>query len=330
MLLAGDVGGTNTRLGLFTADAARPRLVVSQEFATSAYSGLGPMVEAFLRTHAPSTSITAAAFGAAGPVENDHVALTNVGWRISLADLQRRLRLDAVALLNDVEAMAHSVDVLHETERIVLQTGGTRPTGNGVLIAIGTGLGMAILHRLGGRFIPLASEAGHADFAARTPRELALVAWARARFGRVEVEQIVSGPGLATLARFTHGGRCPTFSPATTGADEPAAVSRAALNGSCLRCRDAMTMLVEAIGALAGNLALITKATGGVFLAGGVTAKIASALQWPELLSNFCDKAPLSDLLAGIPVTAITSEDAGLLGAAVHARRQADATHRAV
>ncbi|MGE3843229.1 MAG: glucokinase [Vicinamibacterales bacterium] len=319
MLLAGDVGGTNTRLGLFTADALRPTLVVTQTFPTRAYSNLESMVGAFLRAQASSTPIAAAAFGAAGPVVDDHVELTNVGWRISAAELRSQLGLDAVALLNDVEAMAYSVDVLDESERVILQSGEAHPRGNGVLIAVGTGLGMAVLHRIGQEFVPLASEAGHSDFAARTARELELVAWARRRFGRVEVERIVSGPGLATLAHFTHGGRCPAFAPGTAEADEPAEVSRAALNGSCLLCRDALLMLVEAIGALAGNLALITKATGGVFLGGGVAQKILSALEWPAMLASFRDKAPLSELLADVPVTVITTEHAGLLGAAVRA-----------
>lgn len=321
MLLAGDVGGTKTRLGLYEPAAPRPRLISAREFPTAEFSGLAAIVRAFLADQGASGHVTAAALGVAGPVRDEAVELTNVPWRVSASDIRALIGHDAVALLNDVEAMAYSVEALDASECVCLQTGDRDRFGNAALVSVGTGLGMATLHRVGGEFVPLPSECGHADFAARTERELELVAALRRQHGRVEIEQIISGPGLATLARFTHNGRCPNMSAQIASADEPAAVSRAALDGSCWHCREAMEMFVAALGALGGNVALMTKATGGLFIGGGVPPKVLPALRWPALLASFCDKAPLETLMRSIPVTVVTFEGAGLLGAAIRASR---------
>jgi glucokinase len=159
-----------------------------------------------------------------------------------------------VLLLNDLEAMAYSVTVLEPEELCVLQEGVPVPTGNAALIAAGTGLGEALLHNVGGRFVPSASEGGHADFSARTPRELALVQELTRTHGRVDVERVVSGPGLVNLFRFTHGSStletaCPVIGGDFDLAELPAIITRTALDGRCEQCAEALEMFVEAYGA---------------------------------------------------------------------------------
>jgi glucokinase len=186
------------------------------------------------------------------------------------------------------------------------------------VIAAGTGLGEAFLHRIGDRFVPAASEGGHADFAARNEREMALVRDLIARVGRAEVEGVVSGNGLVNIHRVTHTGPCA----AAVNIDDPlaaAAISEAALSRACSGCEEALAMFVDAYGAEAGNLALRTVATGGVFVGGGIAPKILPALTGGAFMRAFVDKAPFRAMLGRIPVKVIRNPEVGLLGAAVHA-----------
>ena len=317
MILAGDIGGTKTLVGLFEPRAGRPALVDVRSFPTTEYSGLPDIVEAYYETLSERPRIVAAAFGVAGPVINQTAQMTNVEWRVDAAELGRRLQLPHVRLLNDLEAMAYSVPVLEGDELTTLQGGIRRPDGNIALIAAGTGLGGALLHRLGDRYIPVASEVGHSDFAARTDRELEFVRFVRARHGRCEIEHLLCGPGLVNLAQFTH--QHATACTAVSHAQPAAEVSKAALNNACACCVEALDMFVEAYGAVAGNLALIGVTTGGVFIGGGIAPRILPALKTGKLVAAFRSKPPMNALLEVMPVNVILNPDAGLIGAAVYA-----------
>jgi glucokinase len=187
------------------------------------------------------------------------------------------------------------------------------------LIAAGTGLGEALLHSVDGRFVPSASEGGHADFAARTEREIALLRALTAAFGRVDVERVLSGRGLVNIHGFTHAAARCDAGVDPESPDAPAAISGAALDGTCARCRDALDVFVDVYGAEAGNLALRSVATGGVFIGGGIAPKILPALTDGRFVTAFRDKAPLADMVARMPVKVILNAEAGLLGAAVYA-----------
>jgi glucokinase len=219
--------------------------------------------------------------------------------------------------------MANSVSVLAADEVHVLQRGVARADGNAAVIAAGTGLGQAFLHRVDGRLRPVPSEGGHADFAARTDRELELVRMLRERYGRAEVEQVLSGPGLVNLHRFTHrGGECDMVG-GVEEADLPAQITKAALSGRCQQCADALRMFVSAYGAEAGNLALRGVATSGLYVGGGIAPKILPALETGTFIESFVAKAPMRELLEKVPVAVILNTEAGLLGAAVHAQELA-------
>jgi glucokinase len=319
MLLAGDVGGTKTLLGLFDPLRPRPRARETRSYPTGEFSSFTAILDAFAADVGRGLTIEAAAVGVAGPVVNGRARLTNVAWDIDRAEISARLATPRVALLNDLEAMATSVEALAPDELAVLQEGVPDPHGNAAVIAAGTGLGQAYLLRVDGRLRPLPSEGGHADFAARTDREIELVRMLRDRYGRAEIEQVLSGPGLANLHRFTHrGGACAAL--IDPDADEaPARISQSALGGRCQFCADALHMFVDAYGAEAGNLGLRGVATAGVFVGGGIAPKILPALRSGAFVSAFRAKPPLADLAARIPVSVILNEDAGLLGAAVHA-----------
>lgn len=318
MWLSADVGGTKTLIGVFAPGTSRPEPRIVREYATLDFDRFNDLITTFLE-ETGATGIRAAAFGVAGPVTGLVARMVNVPWVANAAPVGERLGCP-VALLNDLEAMAHAVPVLEPDELATLQEGITVPTGNAALIAAGTGLGEALLHNIDGRFFPSASEGGHADFAARTPRELAFVADLSLSLGRVDHDRVISGPGLANLFRFTHRQRtCAIVDADDDAATLPARVSESALGKRCAACVEALDMLIDAYGAEAGNLALRSVATAGVYLGGGIAPKLLQALESGRFMDAFRDKEPLADLLRTIPVRVILNPSAGLLGAATYA-----------
>jgi len=213
--------------------------------------------------------------------------------------------------------MANAVPVLERSELHTLQEGRFRRDGNIAVIAAGTGLGEALLHRIEGRYVASPGEGGHADFAPRNEREIALLRHLTARFGRASVEHVLSGPGLQNVYRMTHRDACAV---GLDDAPEAAAISTAALEKRCPACVEALEMFVEAYGAEAGNHALRSLSTGGVFIGGGIAPKILPALTDGRFINAFVSKPPHTGLLAAIPVHVIINADAGLIGAAVSAR----------
>ena len=320
MILAGDIGGTKTLLGLFDAAPARPRPVVVRSFGTLDHSDLPSMIAEFLK--GPDAAdvdgrVEWACFGVAGPVVDETVKVTNVPWFVDARRVASALGIPRVSLLNDLEALAHAVPVLRESETHVLQEGEAMRGGNIALIAAGTGLGQALLHNVDGRFIPSASEAGHADFAARTEREIALTRDLTNRYGRADVEHVVSGRGLVNIHRVAHQQPC-TGGVDLESHDAPAAIS-AALERRCAGCVETLDLFIEAYGAEAGNLALRSVSTGGVYIGGGIAPKILPALTTGLFMRTFRAKPPLHPMLGAMPVKVILNAEAGLLGAAVFA-----------
>lgn len=335
MLLAGDIGGTKTLLGLFEPARAgeRPRPVLVREFGTLDFDAFEDIVDEFLgvRDGAAIRDIEAMCVGVAGPVNGLIARLTNVPWMVNLALVAPRVGRARLKLLNDLEAMAHGVTFLEPDELAVLQEGVATPRGNAALIAAGTGLGEALLHNVNGRFLPSPSEGGHADFAPRNTRELALAAFMMRERERVEVETFLSGPGLVNVYRFAHGETddigCDGVRDGSDVVDAPPQITAAALSLACERCADTMNLFVDLYGSEAGNLALRSVATAGIYLGGGIAPKILPALEGGRFLDAFRDKPPMADLLATIPIRVILNEQAGLVGASVHAASVAAAAH---
>ncbi len=355
MLLAGDVGGTKTLLGLFTPKPDRPSAIDVGEFTTLDHSGLEPMIESFLQSRGVEPRhIDAASFGVAGAVTDQVARLTNVPWCVDGVAIAEQLRFRRAYVLNDLEALAYGVTVLESDELTMLQRGVPHPKGNAAVIAAGTGLGEALLLNVNGQFVPGASEGGHADFAARTPREMELLRELTRIYGRVSVEAILSGPGLVNVYQFTHqsfgtepagvsvyqfrhqshGGNrpqmqgpvfpsrlCEAVGQVSDPAELPARISRAAMDRTCAHCVEALEMFVSVYGAEAGNIALRAVATAGVYVGGGIAPKILPALESGMFLDSFRAKEPMADFVATIPVAVILNPDAGLLGAAVHAQK---------
>lgn len=327
MILACDVGGTKTNLGLLESRGAALEITRLQTFKSREHVSLDEILIAFLGGDA--VPLEAAGFGVAGPVIGGRAITTNLPWRIDAQQLSDRLGLPAVALINDVEALAWAVDRLADDHLLTLQPGASGD-GNVAVIAAGTGLGFSALARSGGSAISLASEGGHADFAARSALEADLLAFLRSRHGHVSVERVVSGPGLVNLYEFlraSEGNPEPEWLGSELRKGDPAAaISRAAVSGRSATCGRAVDLFLEIYGAETGNWALRTLATGGIYLGGGIAAKVLGASSGPSdawrerarglFLKGFLEKGRFRALLETVPVRVIVDEHAPLIGAA--------------
>ena len=320
MLLAGDLGATKTLIGLFAPAEERPRLVDVRTVTTLEYDSLEAIIAPFLDDHPSAGFISAATFGVAGPIVEQVARLTNVPWEVDAAAVRDLFGFPSLTLLNDLQAMAYSVPVLEPAELEVLQKGLPAPTGNAALIAAGTGLGEALLHSVDGRFVPSPTEGGTPT----TPRG------PRGRSGScrrssgstaaASTEQVLSGRGLMNIYRHVHGDSpCEAGGPGDDASGGPARVSASALEARCPLCVETLDMFVTAYGAEAGNLALHSMASAGVFVGGGIAPKILPAMRSGAFMDAFLAKGPMTEVLTDVPVAVILNDRAGLLGAAVHA-----------
>ena len=325
LVLAGDIGGTKTNLALFSVHGESIRPEWTQSFASKRYAGLVPVLQEFLAAGSTHT-IDAACFGIAGPVVDGKVKTPNLPWMIDSGELRGALKLDSLALLNDLEAAAYGIFTLEDDEFCTLNQGEPRHSGNKALIAAGTGLGEAILHDDGHRFHPLASEGGHADFAPRDDLEIELLRYLMSQFGHASYERALSGPGLFNIYSFLkerRGFAEPKWLADRLAAenDPSAVVSTAALANEAEICIKALDLFVSIYGAEAGNLALKCLALGGVFIGGGIAPKILPALQQGGFMRAFLDKGRFAELLGSMTVCVALNPQAPLWGAAQFALR---------
>jgi glucokinase len=325
MILAGDVGGTHTRLAFYEPDGLRLRQVLEATYPSPSYPGLAQILRAFLDGHRHRPERVC--LGIAGPVRQGRVVTPNLPWEVDAAHLADELNSGPVTLLNDLEANAFGVLALGPEDFAVLNPGAPA-AGNAALISAGTGLGEAGLFWDGARHRPFASEGGHCDFAPRSGLEREMARHLAERFGHVSYERILSGPGLHNIYEFLRrrGGRpdeLPALMEQLGTTDAPAVISRAALEGRSELCGQALDLFVSVYGAEAGNLALKVLATGGVFLGGGIAPKILPRLRQPAFLEAFTAKGRMGDLLRAVSVRVILNEQTALLGAAHYAAEQA-------
>jgi glucokinase len=329
LILAGDVGGTNCRMALFRAGAK----VFERTYPSQQQPGLEVAVERFLeearKALGPDTRPQRACFGVAGPVEGDTSKVTNLPWFIDARKLEQRLKIPRIALLNDFQAAALGVTVLGDQDLVPLGGGSRNPTGPCVVTGAGTGLGEAFLVWSPGenRYQVIPSEGGHVDFTPRTPLENGLLYYLSGRYGRVSFERVLSGAGIADIFNFLASEpSCRSLITEETRAavvtEDPAAVvTRQAVAGKDPVCVIAINTFVSVLGGLAGNLALTTLASGGVFIAGGIAPRIVQFLQRGPFRESFEAKGRMQPLVAKIPAFLVVNPDLGLLGSYVQATR---------
>jgi glucokinase len=326
MILAGDIGGTKCNLAAFEVNGATLRLLSQNRYATRDFSSFEQLVEAFCReTFQRSASQTgvrfaAAGFGFAGTIVEGCLHAINLPWVLDPAALASKLSLDIedIVLMNDLVATACGIDKLPADDFLSLNNVISQPNGSKALIAAGTGLGEAMLFWDGNHYHASPSEGGAADFAPRTPREIQLLSFLQLRLPRVSCEEVFAGRGFRRIHEFLDSTvRHSSF--VETAADSAREITQNAMAKTCPVCVETLDLWTDAFGAEAGNLALRVLAYGGVYLAGGIALKILPKLQDGSFARSFAAKAPLTSVLARIPILVILNEDAPLLGAAYEA-----------
>jgi len=334
MILAGDVGGTKVDLALYNFAGGKLSVVKQEKFPANEYPTLQDVVKAFLATEGTvekvEHEVVAACFGCPGPVKDGHLKLTNLPWELDSRDLSKILDIEHIFLINDLEANGYGIAELGPDQVFELEQGDKSALGHRALVSAGTGLGEALLiwNAMAHRHLPLPSEGGHADFAARTPLEIELLQFLQKKLnGRVSWERVVSGIGLKNIYEFLRDGKKmeepawlrdrmqtedPNFVIGTTGED-----------GSSELTAKTLEVFAGAYGAECGNMGLKLLAAGGVYLGGGIPPKILKTLQTDVFRQAFLDKGRLSPLLHRIPVRVILEERCALIGAAAYAEARA-------
>lgn len=324
-VLAGDIGGTKSRLGLFGIAGDTLQLQFEKTYLSKNYNGLERILKDFLNGE---EKIDSACFGVAGPVTSRIVRMTNLPWRIHLDSLPKKLSTQKVEVINDLVANAYGITMLRNEDFHTLNTGEKRE-GNAALISAGTGLGEAILFWNGNQHAPSPSEGGHVDFAPRNSLEFELFQYLTHRFDHVSYERILSGRGLFYVYQFLREtrryGKEPEWLSRKIKEKDPAEViSKMAKQKRNRLCVMALDMFVSIYGSAAGNLALQVMAMGGIYIGGGIAPKIIWKLRDGTFMKSFKEKGRYSNMMGTIPVKVIINERTALMGAAYRAMELLD------
>lgn len=341
MILAGDIGGTKTNLALYDWTNERVDPIRLESFHSADYTSLEDILSEFLSPPAPpvavgsdqsnvsekqgpqttsETRVTAACFGIAGPVIDNHCETTNLPWVVDGLTIADRFAVSRVQLLNDLEATAYGILWLRPDELEVLNAGNPPKKRQAVaLIAAGTGLGEAILFWDGKSYRPMPSEGGHADFGPNNDQEIDLLRYLRSQYLHVSYERILSGPGLHAIYEFLRDTRKnePTWLMEKIKAGNPAAeIAQAGLQGQAEIAKQAIELFASIYGAEAGNLALKALSLDGVYVGGGIAPKLITKLKDGTFMKGFLNKGRYKKLLSKMPVKVIMNQQTALLGAA--------------
>lgn len=312
MILAGDIGGTNTRFAFFENGK---RVGEEKKFPSHKYSSLEAVIQEFLQ----GKTVQKACFGVAGPVRNGKSKITNLPWIIDASQISKTLHIPRIRLLNDLEANAYGLEALQKDELFLLHKG-EKQEGNQALIAAGTGLGEAGLFWNGKEHIPFPCEGGHTDFAPRDQMEMELLSYLAKKFGHVSYERIVSGPGLLNLFHFLlDTGRkklSPEVKEAMEQSDPSRVISEWGTQNKDDACAYALEWFISLYGAEAGNMALKFLSLGGFYVGGGIAPHLIEKMKAGSFHSAFVDKGRFKELLASIPIWIVLNDNAALLGAA--------------
>lgn len=319
MILAGDIGGTSTRLALFEKNEQGFSPLVERKFSSLRYLNLPDIIEKFLSE--TTYYVESACFGVPGPVKGMTAVLQNLPWIVDANEIAKLIGHRRIGLINDLESNAYGLNELSANEFFTLNKGIPAEYGNQAIISAGTGLGQAGIYNKRGSLRPFATEGGHSDFAPRNELETEILLYLLPKYGRVSVERVISGIGLQNIYEFMRD---------TNKAEEPkwladeiksdgdfgAVISKYGLDGQSEICTRTLDLFVALYGAEAGNFALKILATGGVFIGGGIAPKILPKLKENAFFEAFAAKGRMRELLEQIPVNIVLNDNAALLGAA--------------
>ncbi len=327
-VLAGDIGGTKTLLQISQAGGDGVQVLYEQRFVSGDYPEFDRMLREFLDTAADHCEAPdAACFGVAGPVSGRKARTTNLPWTLDADQIESQFNISKVRLINDFQSVGYGIEALHKDDIVTLQAGKEVAQGTRVIIGAGTGLGEGFLVWQDDHYEVVASEGGHASFAASDEQQIELLRYLRKRFDHATWEHAVSGRGLVNIFEFmldSGKSESDALHQARQDEDPAAAISRFALSGEDALAVETLDLFARLYGAQAGNLALTGLAVGGVYVAGGVAPKIIDKLKDGTFMSAFIDKEKrMQDLLKAMPVHVVVNAHVGLMGSALAAARLA-------
>ncbi len=318
IVLAGDVGGTHTRMGLYNVENNNLHKLAFEVYSTKKFSSLGQIAKTFLKTI--DVHPRSAVFGIPGPVIEGVVKTTNIPWVVDVKKLSKDIKIKRTTIINDLVAQARGIETLTPKDWVVIQKGKYEGLANKVVMGPGTGLGEASITQHGGDTIVAASEGGHTDFGPQDEVQIELLEFLRDKYGHVSFERILSGPGLLNIYQFMKSMKYAKESPAVKkafaakGADKPAVIMKFAKKDKL--CKLTAELFFSVLGAEAGNLALQTMALSGIYLTANIVRSNVDLLKKSKFLARFRNKGRLSHLVNRIPVYVITKHHMGILGAA--------------
>jgi glucokinase len=318
MVLAGDIGATKTNLALFKIDYSHVTSLHEVQYKSNDYKNIIDLTNAFIRDILPLPD--SICFGVAGPVLNGHAKLSNIDWEIDSNELSDHFKIKNVYLINDLEATAYGLAMMNETDVAIIHKGDDTAYGNAAVIAPGTGLGEAGLFWDGNFYHPFATEGGHSDFASRNEFEFDLYNFLQKKFGHVSWERLVCGPGIVNMYQFLREEKKREepgwLKEEIIKGDAAAVISRRVFESEI--CKETMQLFIRFLAYESANLVLKLKATGGLFIGGGIAPQIISLFENNAFYTSFCQSGRLNYLLEKVPVKIILNTKAALLGAAFY------------
>lgn len=325
MIIAGDIGGTKTNLALFEEEEGKYAFSHFMTFPSQKYD-LKTILNEFIQSCQPLDRLQKGCFAIAGPVKEGVCRATNLPWLVSEAELAKILDIRTVYLINDLEANAHSLEILSPDSFYQLYPGKGQPKGNRCVVSPGTGLGEAGLYWDGKRHHPFACEGGHCEFGPRNEIQLDFCRYIFQKFGHASYERALSGPGLHNIYTFFRDERgieeAAWLKEEMEQDDSGKVITQNGLNEKSELCKLTLDFFVSVLGAEASNTVLKFMALGGVYLGGGIPPKIMPKLKEPLFFEGFVDKGRFRELLEEVPIQVILDDKAALKGAAHYCRQQ--------
>lgn len=321
MIIAGDIGGTNSRLGIFSSEKGPGNPLMERIYPTANFHSAIELIGTFMEQ--ASYPVDRICLGVAGPITGGEVIMTNIPWTIRESEMKAALRVNSVRFINDMLALASALPMLNPSDLLTLQEGIPETKGPVALVAAGTGLGEAFLVWDGVGYRAFPSEGGHADFSPRSDLEMELMKNLQKKFGHVGYDRVCTGPGIAGTYQFLRDGGYaeePEWlaSRMKSAQDIAPVIVDVVLNqdNHSELCEKTLETFISVLGAEASNMALTILATGGVYLGGGIAPKLIPLLNRGGFMESFCRKGRMSNLAARMPVHIIMEPKAGLYGAA--------------
>ena len=315
LVLAGDVGGTKTNLALFKMNKRSAKVLKEENYKSQEFNSITDITSEFLKDQ-PQPS--ACCIGVAGPVFDGKVKLTNLSWEMDSKEIANQMGLDEIHLINDLEVTAYGLAMLGDEDTATVHKGSDTPTGNAAIIAPGTGLGEAGIYFDGKFYHPFATEGGHSHFAARDKTDFELFEYLQNKFGHVSYERVISGPGIINIYQFLKEEKKlkepGSITDRITQGDAAAEISKHTEQSEL--CDRTMQLFIRFLAFESANLALKMKATGGLFIGGGIAPQIIPLFEKYQFEDCFLDSGRMRHLLEKVTVSIILNTKTAMLGAA--------------